>query len=123
MRSIRFTNDDVQILAMNYDRILAMNCSNARLLAKMNKELELKYLGAGKFAEYRNVLRRYGICTDVERLSQLVISDDMPDEVKKQQCFILHFARHIKKLPLFWMHVNDLEKGESQLMSANLDSL
>ena len=97
MRSIRFTNDDVQILAMNYDRILAMNCSDARLLAKMNKELELKYLGAGKFAEYRNVLRRYGICTDVERLSQLVISDDMPDEVKKAAMFYTAFCKTHKE--------------------------
>lgn len=97
MRSIRFTNDDVQILAMNYDRILAMNCSDARLLAKMNKELELKYLGAGKFAEYRNVLRRYGICTDVEKLSQLVISDDMPDEVKKAVMFYTAFCKTHKE--------------------------
>lgn len=97
MRSIRFTNDDVQILAMNYDRILAMNCSDARLLAKMNKELELKYLGAGKFAEYRNVLRRYGICTDVEKLSQLVISDDMPDEVKKAAMFYTAFCKTHKE--------------------------
>ena len=97
MRSIRFTNDDVQILAMNYDRILAMNCSDARLLAKMNKELELKYLGAGKFAEYRNVLQRYGICTDVERLGQLVISDDMPDEVKRAAMFYTAFCKTHKE--------------------------
>ena len=82
MRSVRFTDDDIKILAENYDRILAMNCRDATLLAKMNKELEFKYLETGRIYEYRNILKQYGICTDIEKLNKLVIEDDMPEELK-----------------------------------------
>ena len=82
MRSVRFTDDDIKILAANYDRILSMNCRDAALLAKMNKELEFKYLGTGRIYEYRNILKQYGICTDIEKLNKLVIEDNMPEELK-----------------------------------------